>query len=198
MRGSGMAHQAQTKSASNLKIGMLASPVRCAPDLSLRPQPGVTPSALATIRRSRCAGAQRTSGCHAAGSGKANTSRSANGSHVRSRINASRRAIVHCANGRCCTTMASPARMCPAAITRRYQPARSESCTRRAMSGTAKRSLSFQHGCRPWLTSTIVVPIRQRSPMQTLCSSRPSTLRFSPKAPACANRAWPGNSCNQV
>ena len=71
----------------------------------------------------------------------------------------------------------------PGASTRKYQPERPVSCTSRAMSGRSKRRLSFQQGCRPWLTSRSAPPRRKRSPRRTPDSVTPSTTRFSPKPP---------------
>lgn len=83
---------------------------------------------------------------HDSGNGNASTSASSAGSAVRSRIKASKRAIVQSGQGRASSAMASPACTTPASSTRRYQPVRNDSCTRCAMSATPKRSLSFQQG----------------------------------------------------
>lgn len=76
----------------------------------------------------------------------------------------------------------SPDATLPSSITRRYQPVRPVSLIRRTRSGTPHNLAGFQHVIRGWETCTTALPIRYTSPIQTLCSSKPVTVK-SPKAP---------------
>ena len=52
-----------------------------------------------------------------------------------------------------------------------------------AISPRPKRTFSFQHGCRPWLTCNRAEPNRIISPMWTVSSVQREVEKFSPNAP---------------
>lgn len=78
----------------------------------------------------------------------------------------------------------------PVSSTLKYHPVLLVSWTQKGSLGWLNFLASFQQGCLGCVTCTMTSPILKISPINILSSSKPDTVKFSPKAPLAGVGKW--------